>query len=81
MSPLHFIDAGANGDEPAKGVTQGHLREWFDQMDGMRGCLRDLSLLMLADIDREAITAGETRKRLLKRADYLLVLSRSMGLR
>lgn len=30
---LSFIDAGAGGDEPVKGVMQCHIREWFDEIE------------------------------------------------
>jgi hypothetical protein len=31
--PLDFNDAGAGDDEPVKGVLQGHIREWHDEID------------------------------------------------
>jgi hypothetical protein len=31
--PLDFNDAGAGDDEPVKGVLQGHIREWHDELD------------------------------------------------
>jgi len=38
--PLDFIDAAASDDEPVKGVLQGHLRDWHDEIDRLRMALR-----------------------------------------
>lgn len=37
---LDFDDPGASDDEPAKGVTMGDIRAWFDQMDRLRAALQ-----------------------------------------
>ncbi|HZO51362.1 MAG TPA: hypothetical protein VFB63_01530, partial [Bryobacteraceae bacterium] len=39
---LSFIDAGAQGDEPVKGVMQCHILEWFDEIE--RLCNLSLAL-------------------------------------
>jgi hypothetical protein len=31
--PLDFIDAGADDNEPVKGITQGILRQWHDLIE------------------------------------------------
>jgi hypothetical protein len=37
--PLDFDDAGADDDEPAKGITIGDVRAWHDEMQSMRAAL------------------------------------------
>lgn len=37
MKPLlEFDDPGANDDEPAKGVTVGDIRAWYDEIERLR---------------------------------------------
>ena len=43
MSPIDMIDAGASDDEPVKGVTYGHLRQWHDMFAAMSNLLADFS--------------------------------------
>lgn len=31
IQPIDFIDPGAGDDEPARNVTNGHLRQWCDR--------------------------------------------------
>jgi hypothetical protein len=38
-SLLDFDDAGANDDEPVKGVTAGDIRAWFDERQRYRDAL------------------------------------------
>ena len=38
---LEFDDAGAQDAEPAKGVTVGDIRAWFDEIERLREGLQD----------------------------------------
>jgi hypothetical protein len=43
MKPLlDFDDAGATDDHPAKGVTVGDIRAWYDEFERLRGENRTL---------------------------------------
>lgn len=33
---LSFIDVGADGDEPVKGIMQCNVREWFDEIERLQ---------------------------------------------
>ena len=41
-SLLDFDDAGAQDDHPARGVTVGDIRAWFDEIERLRQALREL---------------------------------------
>ena len=40
---LDFIDAGATDSEPVKNITQGDLRRWHDDLEGLLGLIDDLN--------------------------------------
>jgi hypothetical protein len=55
---LSFIDAGAAGDEPVKGVMQCHIREWLDEIDRLRNDLSSAWLLHQDLLGRYNAMAG-----------------------
>lgn len=54
--PMDFLDSGASDDEPVKGVLQGHLRDWHDELARLREALilaRNDMKVSMREIDRE----------------------------
>ena len=58
-SPIDLIDSGADDDEPVKGVTHGHLRQWHDSIEGMSYLLEMLTDEMQRDQDEVDETANK----------------------
>lgn len=43
---LDFDDAGAEDDHPAKGVTVGDIRGWFDEIEQLHAALQEARIVM-----------------------------------
>jgi hypothetical protein len=52
---IGFDDAGAGDDHPVKGVTVGHIRRWFDQVEKLHGDLRayEITFRRIAEEDQK----------------------------
>lgn len=84
MRPLDYFDPAASPEEPCE-ITQGDLRDWHDEIEGLndqldeqsrqignlRARLREMIALMEGDIAYGKITAGETRGLLLEQCREL----------
>lgn len=49
---LQFIDPGAGGDEPVKGVMQCHIRQWFDEIELLGNLSIDLNTKLVIEESR-----------------------------
>lgn len=51
-SLLEFDDAGAQDDEPTKGVTVGDIRAWHDEIERLRLALAESDALIATHADK-----------------------------